>query len=270
VQQAEVALPRKLSTRKGKQGSEVQPKRRPVLENANGNETLETKLPLSRVVVRLSKDGPLALTFCCHGRVGHFMYVNPLFRDRNEAGQVLGQRLKSVVRDSNVIVLALPRGGVPVGFEVAKALHSDLDILLVRKLGVPGHEELAIGAIASGAVRVLNQALIEELGITSSVIDQITAQERRKIKRRERLYREDRPSIAVGGRAVILVDDGLATGATMLAAAHALQIQGPRRIIVAVPVASHEACEEFRRYVDQIVCAERPEPFCAVIGLDNI
>jgi putative phosphoribosyl transferase len=102
------------------------------------------------------------------------MYVNPLFRDRNQAGQVLGPRLKSVVRDSNVIVLALPRGGVPVGFEVAKALHSDPDIFLVRKLGVPGYEELATGAIASGGVRVLNQALIEELGITSSVIDQIT------------------------------------------------------------------------------------------------
>jgi len=192
------------------------------------------------------------------------MYVNPIFRDRIEAGQVLAQRLKGVIRDSNPIVLALPRGGVPVGFEVAKALHSDLDIFLVRKLGVPGHEELAIGAIASGGIRVLNQTLIRELGLTSLVIDSITARERREIERRERLYREDRPSIAVGGRAVILVDDGLATGATMLAAARALRIQRPKRIIVAVPVASREACDEFRRHVDETVCAETPEPFYSV------
>jgi len=192
------------------------------------------------------------------------MDVNPLFRDRVEAGQVLGQILKSLVRDSNPIVLALPRGGVPVGFEVAKALHSDLDIFLVRKLGVPGHEELALGAISSGGVRVLNQALIGQLGLTSLVIDRITARERREIERRERLYRDDRSPLAVGDRTVILVDDGLATGATMLAAARALRIERPKRIIVAVPVASREACEEFRPHVDKIVCAETPEPFYAV------
>ena len=192
------------------------------------------------------------------------MSVNPIFRDRIEAGQVLAQRLKGVIRDSNPIVLALPRGGVPVGFEVAKALHSDLDIFLVRKLGVPGHEELAIGAIASGGIRVLNQTLIRELGLTSLVIDSITARERREIERRERLYREHRPPLAVGDRTVILVDDGLATGATMLAAARALRIQRPKRIIVAVPVASREACEEFRRHVDETVCAETPEPFYSV------
>jgi len=192
------------------------------------------------------------------------MSVNPIFRDRIEAGQVLAQRLKGVIRDSNPIVLALPRGGVPVGFEVAKALHSDLDIFLVRKLGVPGHEELAIGAIASGGIRVLNQTLIRELGLTSLVIDSITARERREIERRERLYREHRPPLAVGDRTVILVDDGLATGATMLAAARALRIQRPKRIIVAVPVASREACDEFRRHMDETVCAEMPEPFCSV------
>jgi putative phosphoribosyl transferase len=192
------------------------------------------------------------------------MYVNPIFRDRIEAGQVLAQRLKGVIRDSNPIVLALPRGGVPVGFEVAKALYSDLDIFLVRKLGVPGHEELAIGAIASGGIRVLNQTLIRELGLTSLVIDSITARERREIERRERLYREHRPPLAVGDRTVILVDDGLATGATMLAAARALRIQRPKRIIVAVPVASREVCEEFRRHVDETVCAETPEPFYSV------
>src|SRR5258708_21881102 len=138
---------------------------------------------------------------------GRFMYVNPLFRDRIEAGRVLGQRLKGVVRDSNPIVLALPRGGVPVGFEVAKALHSDLDIFLVRKLGVPSHEELALGAISSGGVRVLNQALIGQLGLTSLVIDRITARERREIERRERLYRRDSPPLAGCDRTVLLVDD---------------------------------------------------------------
>jgi len=192
------------------------------------------------------------------------MYVNPLFRDRVEAGQVLAMQLKGVIRDSNPIVLALPRGGVPVGFEVALALHADLDIFLVRKLGVPGHEELAMGAIASGGIQVLNHTLIEQLGFSASVIESVAARERVEIERRERLYREGRPALPVGGRTVILVDDGLATGATMLAAARAVQAQIPKRIIVAVPVASRQACEEFQQHVDETVCAETPEPFYSV------
>jgi putative phosphoribosyl transferase len=192
------------------------------------------------------------------------MFIKPLFRDRIEAGRMLGQRLKGVLREPNPIVLALPRGGVPVGFEAAQALHADLDVFLVRKLGVPGQEELAMGAIASGGVRVLNQALIAQLGIPQSVVDRVTLQEEREIERRERLYREGRPALPVAGRAVILVDDGLATGATMLAAARALSAQRPKKTIVAVPVASREACEEFRQHVAETICLATPEPFHAV------
>ncbi|MCU1335606.1 MAG: putative phosphoribosyl transferase [Bryobacterales bacterium] len=192
------------------------------------------------------------------------MLVKPLFRDRVEAGQVLAQRLKRLGINSDPVVLALPRGGVPVGFEIAQALHAPLDVLLVRKLGVPGQEELALGAIASGGFRVLNKNLIEQLGLPPSVIDGIAARERQEIERRERLYRGDRPPLPVAGRTVILVDDGLATGATMLAAARAVRAQAPKKIIVAVPVASREACEELRRQVDEAVCAETPDPFYAV------
>src|SRR5205823_4319875 len=144
---------------------------------------------------------------------------------------------------------ALPRGGVPVAFEIAQKFHVDLDIFLVRKLGVPGHEELAMGAVASGGVRVLNDGIIQQLGIPPAVIDRVTERELREIERRERLYREGRPPLNVAGRTVVLVDDGLATGATMLAAVRALHALGPERIVVAVPVASPEACEEFREHV---------------------
>jgi putative phosphoribosyl transferase len=192
------------------------------------------------------------------------MRVTPLFQNRTEAGQLLALRLKPLIHDPNAIVLALPRGGVPVGFEVAQMLEADLDIFLVRKLGVPGHEELAMGAIASGGVRVLNYALIEQLGLPADVIDRITRHEREEIERRERLYREGRYALPVDGRTIILVDDGLATGATMLAAARALRTQRPKTMMVAVPIASYDACEEFRRHVDKIVCGETPEPFYAV------
>jgi len=191
------------------------------------------------------------------------MLINPLFHDRKEAGQVLARELKSQLIYPNPLVLALPRGGVPVAFEIAQALPADLDIFLVRKIGVPGHEELAMGAIASGGTRV-HQSLIAQLGISSSVIEQVTTREQREIERGEWLYRAGHSGLPIKGRIVILVDDGLATGASMLAAARAVRAQQPKRIIVAVPVASREACEEFRQHVDEVVCVHTPEPFFAV------
>src|SRR5689334_22822142 len=164
-----------------------------------------------------------------------------LFRDRLDAGQRLGARLADYAHRSDVLVLALPRGGVPVGFEIARRLPADLDVFLVRKLGVPGHEELAMGAIASGGVKVLNEPLIRQLQLSSAIVDQITQSEWREIERRELLYREGRPPVPVRGRSTILVDDGLATGATMLAAARAVRALQPSRLVVAVPVAAPEA-----------------------------
>jgi len=140
------------------------------------------------------------------------MWVEPLFRDRVEAGRVLAERLKRATPERNLLVLALPRGGLPVGFEIAQAFQADLDVFLVRKLGVPGHEELAMGAIASGGVRVLNHSLIEELGISPIVVDRVTERERNEIAHRENAYREGRPLLPFAGRTVVLVDDGLATG----------------------------------------------------------
>lgn len=187
-----------------------------------------------------------------------------VYRDRIEAGKYLAAQLAHYADRDDLLVLALPRGGVPVAFEVAKALRAPLDIFLVRKLGVPGHEELAMGAIATGGVRVLNDDVVEYLRIPSSVIDSVAANELRELERRERIYRGNRPEPDVRGKTVILVDDGLATGSTMRAAVAALRQQSPARIVVAVPVSAPQTCDEYRMGVDEIVCAITPEPFYGV------
>lgn len=186
------------------------------------------------------------------------------FRDRRDAGRKLAAKLGTYVNRPDVLVLALPRGGVPVGYEVARVLGVPLDVFLVRKLGVPGYEELAMGAVATGGVRVLNKQIVDSLGIPDHLIDAVAAQEQRELARRERIYRSGRPLPDVRGRTAILVDDGLATGATMHAAIAALRQLHPARVVVAVPTASPEACEEMRAEVDEVICAITPEPFSAV------
>src|SRR5438128_9900531 len=167
-----------------------------------------------------------------------------LYRDRYAAGNMLATKLTAYAHRQDVLVLALPRGGVPVGYEVAKALQAPLDVFVVRKLGVPGHEELAMGAIATGGICVINEEVVRMLHIPERVIDAVAAKEQRELERRERLYRDDRLPPDVNGCIVILVDDGLATGSTMRAAAEALRQQHPARLVVAVPVAAPSACEE--------------------------
>jgi predicted phosphoribosyltransferase len=186
------------------------------------------------------------------------------FRDRREAGQLLATKLTAYANRPDVIVLALPRGGVPVAYEVARALGAPMDIFLVRKLGVPGYEELAMGAIATGGVRVLNDELVGGLRIPDYIIDEVAAWEQQELERRERLYRGARPAPDVRGRTVILVDDGLATGATMQAAVRALRLQQPARIVVAVPTAAPETCTQLKAVADDVICAITPEPFHAV------
>jgi predicted phosphoribosyltransferase len=181
-----------------------------------------------------------------------------------EAGRHLAAKLRHYAHRPDAIVLALPRGGVPVASEVARALDLPLDIYLVRKLGVPGHEELAMGAIATGDARVLNERVIQMLSIPAGIIEAVAQREIRELARRERLYRGDRPAPDLGGKVAILIDDGLATGATMRAAAVALRGQGPAKIVVAVPVAARETCDELGGEVDEMVCASTPEPFDAV------
>lgn len=187
-----------------------------------------------------------------------------LFRDRREAGRFLAGKLTKYFDRPGVLVLGLPRGGVPVAFEVARALRAPLDVFLVRKLGVPGHEELAMGAIASGGVCVLNDDVVSTLRIQSRVIDAVAAEERMELERREEQYRGDRPAPEVQGRTVILVDDGLATGSTMRAAVAALRRRNPARIVVAVPVGAPETCAEFQDEADEAICALTPEPFYSV------
>jgi predicted phosphoribosyltransferase len=186
------------------------------------------------------------------------------FRDRREAGRLLAEQLRAYANRPDVIVLALPRGGVPVAYEVASALGAPLDVFLVRKLGVPGYEELAMGAVATGGVRVLNDEVVRALRIPDYVIDAVAAWEQQELARRERAYRGDRPEPNVRDRTVILVDDGLATGATMLAAIKALREQQPAQIVVAVPTASPRTCDEMRAVANDVICAITPEPFYSV------
>lgn len=192
------------------------------------------------------------------------MSIQPIFIDRADAGKRLAKWLTGSIPSGNLLILALPRGGVPVAFEVAKAFGAPLDILMVRKLGLPGEEELAIGAIASGGIRFLDEAFIARLKLPSSVIDEITAREERELQRREQLYRQGRPAAIITDYTVVLIDDGLATGATMKAAARAVRIQRPQQIIVAAPVAAAQSCRELSAEVDSVVCPCTPRPFIAV------
>jgi predicted phosphoribosyltransferase len=186
------------------------------------------------------------------------------FADRAEAGRALAGLLGEWAGRADAVVLALPRGGVPVAYEVARALRLPLDLLLVRKLGVPGHEELAMGAIASGGEPVMHRETVDALGIPLAAVERVVEMERQELARRERQYREGRPAPEVTGRTVLLVDDGLATGSTMQAAALAVRAAGAARIIVAVPTASAEACELLRGTADRVIAAMTPEPFYAV------
>jgi putative phosphoribosyl transferase len=185
------------------------------------------------------------------------------YRDRREAGRILGERLAALAGRPDLVVLGLPRGGVPIAWEVARRLGAPLDVFVVRKLGLPGHEELAMGAIASGGVRVLNPEVVA-CGVSRAEIEEVTAREQDELERRERLYRGERPPLAVAGRTVVLVDDGLATGSTMRAAVRALRRQEARQIVVAVPVGAPSTCAELEEEADEVVCAATPQHFRAV------
>jgi putative phosphoribosyl transferase len=186
------------------------------------------------------------------------------YRSRTEAGRMLSQKLTEYSNERDTIVLGLPRGGVPVAYEVATALSLPLDVFLVRKLGLPRHPELAMGAIASGGIQVLNQSLIRALGVSNAEIERVARAERRLLEQRERLYRGDSSPIDVQDKTVILIDDGLATGSSMRAAVTALRQGRPETVVIAVPVASTEACAELGAEVDRVVCGETPDPFIAV------
>ena len=190
--------------------------------------------------------------------------MNQPFTDRREAGIELARKLLHLSNRNDVVVLALPRGGVPVAYEVAEALGAPLDIFLVRKLGLPGYPELAMGAIASGGVQVLNPQVVRFYGISPSAIESVARDERGELERRERAYRRDRAMTVLRSKIVILVDDGLATGSTMRAAVEAVRQHVPASVIVAVPVGAPETCEEFADITDETVCARTPEQFSAV------
>lgn len=197
-------------------------------------------------------------------RSEHFTGETTRYQDRAEAGQRLAEQLTAYANRPDVVVLALPRGGVPVAFEVAQVLNAPLDVFLVRKLGVPGHEELALGAIAAGGVRVLNEEVVRLLRIPETVIGTVAVQEQQELERRAHHYRDGRSALDILGRTIILVDDGLATGATIRAAVAALRQQQPAHIVIAVPVAARAACDGLRAEGEDIVCAAMPEPFYAV------
>ena len=187
-----------------------------------------------------------------------------LFADRSDAGRALAERLAHYRGRANLRVLGLPRGGIPVAYEVARALGAPLDVFVVRKLGVPGHEELAMGAIATGGVRIVNRDVVSSLGIDAATLDRVAVAEQAELERRESAYRGGRSAVDVAGATVILVDDGLATGSTMRAAVAAIREQRPERLVVAVPVAAPQTRDDLRREVDEIVCVATPDPFLAV------
>ena len=186
------------------------------------------------------------------------------FLDRTDAGRRLAGELVHYTGRGDVLVLGLPRGGVPVAFEIAVALDAPLDVFVVRKLGLPGHEEFGIGAIASGGVRIVDESVLRAYDVDADTLNRLTERERRELQRREHLYRGDRPFPQVSDRTVILVDDGLATGSTMRAAVTALRGEGPREIVVAAPVGAPETCAAMRRIADEVICLETPDPFYAV------
>lgn len=193
-----------------------------------------------------------------------YFHSDEAFGDRREAGRVLASRLSHYKDRDDVVVLALPRGGVPVAWEVARALDSSLDVFLVRKLGVPGYKELAMGAIATGGVRVLNEDVVGWYGIPEPIIDEVAREEQAELERRERVYRAGKSRAELRDRIVILIDDGLATGSTMKAAVKAVRAQGPKKVVVGVPVGAPETCRELQDIADEVVCARTPAPFSAV------
>lgn len=192
------------------------------------------------------------------------MKTGALFKNRREAGQALAKELSAYSNSNDVVILALPRGGVPVAFEVAQELHAPMDVLIVRKLGTPGQKELAMGAIASGNVRILNESVVKQLGIPAEVVEEISRQEREEMERRERAYRGDRAAVDVLGKTCIVIDDGIATGATMRAAVTVLKQLGTQRLIVAAPTAARDTYVTLCREADEVVCLATPEPYIAV------